>query len=140
MATLHKNGVETARFETLKSIWSFRSNGKVLRQQGFGWKLVHFKPGKSSKTLLATLESAEVEQKTKRPLYWAWKKQVISEFGINVRWRYLTLLELHPDDIDGIWSQMDDVGHRVDFEVLAELERMRQAALAEQNEAKKQEG
>lgn len=59
MATLSKNGVETHRVELLRKTYSFRSNGKILKNDGFGWKLVTLKAGVTPDQFLANLRSRE---------------------------------------------------------------------------------
>lgn len=124
MATLSKNGVETARVELLRKTYSFRSNGKVLRNDGFGWKLVTLKQGVSPDQFLANLRSRETSL---TPLFREYRSRVQSEFPLSIRWRYLEMANLLDGDIDGIWAHLDDHGIHVGLETLRELDLLRQA-------------
>ena len=118
MATLSKQGTETLRFETLKTTYSFRTNGNVLKQDGFGWKLVSFKEGHNSETFLALLNANEAKLS---PAFKTYRAAVQREFPISTRWKYISLRDLLFDDIDGIWSGLNDDGIHVDIETLREL-------------------
>lgn len=131
MATLSKNGIETARVELLRKTYSFRSNGKVLKNDGFGWKLVTLKEGVSPEQFLANLRSREANL---TPLFREYRSRVQSEFPLSIRWRYLEMSFLLDGDIDGIWAHLDDHGIHVDLETLRELDLLRQALEREDKE------
>lgn len=131
MATLSKNGVETARVELLRKTYSFRSNGKVLKNDGFGWKLVTLKAGVTPDQFLANLRSREANL---TPLFREYRARVQSEFPLSIRWRYLEMSFLLDGDIDGIWAHLDDHGIHVDLETLRELDLLRQALEREDKE------
>ena len=124
MATLSKNGVETARVELLRKTYSFRSNGKVLKNDGFGWKLVTLKQGVSPDQFLANLKAREAGLS---PLFREYRALVQSEFPLSIRWRYLEMANLLDEDVDGIWAHLDDHGLHVDLETLQELNLLRQS-------------
>jgi len=105
MATLSNNGFETARFNQLKASFSVRSNGKVLKNDGFGWKVFHLKPEHTAETFRAHYEA--IESKLSQP-YRIYRAAVQAEFPLPVRWQYLTLRDLLGDDIDGIYSDLQD--------------------------------
>lgn len=131
MATLSKNGVETARVELLRKTYSFRSNGKILKNEGFGWKLVTLKAGVSPDHFLANLRSREASL---TPLFREYRSRVQSEFPLSIRWKYLELAKLMAGDVDGIWAHLDDDGVHVDLETLRELDLLRQALEREDKE------
>jgi hypothetical protein len=128
MATLSKNGRELARFDQLKTSYSIRSNGKVLRNDGFGWKVCHLKDGWTAETFRARLEETEAKLSTPYRVY---RAAVQSEFPLPVRWQYLTLRDLLGDDLDGIYSDLQDRHIYTDLDTLRELHDLHQAYRAE---------
>ena len=128
MATLSKNGRELARFDQLKTSYSIRSNGKVLRNEGFGWKVCTLKEGWTQETFRARLE--EIESKVSES-YRIYRAAVQAEFPLPVRWQYLTLSDLLGDDIDGIYSDLQDHQIYTDLDTLRELHDLHQTYRAE---------
>ena len=128
MATLSKNGRELARFDQLKTSYSIRSNGKVLRNEGFGWKVCTLKEGWTLETFRARLE--EIESKVSES-YRIYRAAVQAEFPLPVRWQYLTLSDLLGDDLDGIYSDLQDRQIYTDLDTLRELYDLHQAYRAE---------
>ena len=128
MATLSKNGRELARFNQLKTSYSIRSNGKVLRNEGFGWKVCALKEGWTPETFRARLE--EIESKVSES-YRIYRAAVQSEFPLPVRWQYLTLSDLLGDDLDGIYSDLQDRQIYTDLDTLRELHDLHQTYRAE---------
>ena len=128
MATLSKNGRELARFDQLKTSYSIRSNGKVLRNEGFGWKVCTLKEGWTPETFRARLE--EIESKVSES-YRIYRAAVQSEFPLPVRWQYLTLSDLLGDDLDGIYSDLQDRQIYTDLDTLRELHDLHQTYRAE---------
>ena len=126
MATLSKNGTELVRFDRLKASYSIRSNGKVLKNEGFGWKLCPLKPGKTSQDLRTSLEKREA---TLSPEYRAYRKAVQSEFPLSERWQYLTLRDLLGSDLDGIYTELQDRRIYTDSDTLQELRDLQLASL-----------
>jgi len=126
MATLSKNGRELARFDQLKTSYSIRSNGKVLRNDGFGWKVCHLKDGWTAETFRARLEETEAKLSTPYRVY---RAAVQSEFPLPVRWQYLTLRDLLGDDLDGIYSDLQDRHIYTDLDTLRELRELQLAAV-----------
>ena len=118
MACLSKNGTELARFNQLKASYSIRSNGEVLKNDGFGWKVLRLKEGITVENFRARLE--EIESKLSQP-YRIYRAAVQSEFPLPVRWQYLTLRDLLGDDIDGIYSDLQDQQIYTDLDTLQEL-------------------
>lgn len=133
MASLSKNGTETARFDQLGRSYSIRSNGVVLKNIGQGWKVCKLKEGISADAFQQTLQ--EIEDKL-TPAFRAYRKAVQNEFPLSVRWKYLTLRELLGSDIDGIWASLDDDGIHTDIETLRELHQLCEAARLERNRLK----
>ena len=126
MATLSKQGTELVRFDQLKASYSIRSNGKVLKNEGFGWKLCALKPGKTAQDLRTSLETREA---TLSPEYRAYRKAVQAEFPLSERWQYLTLRDLLGSDLDGIYTDLQDRRIYTDLDTLQELRELQLASL-----------
>lgn len=116
MACLSKNGTEVFRVDALKYSLSFRSNGKVLKNEGFGWKLL-----KLSVPFDDALAKHRATQANLSRAYLDYRDAVQSEFPLPVRWQYLTLRDLLGDDIDGIYSDLQDRQIYTDLDTLREL-------------------
>ena len=127
MATLYKNGSAVIRFDQLHASYSIRSTGKVLKNEGFGWKLCRLKPGKTAQDLRTSLENREL---ILTPAYRAYRSAVQAEFPLPVRWQYLTLRDLLGSDIDGIYSDLQDRRILSDLDTLQELHELQQASIA----------
>jgi hypothetical protein len=126
MACLSKNGTELARFNQLKASYSIRSNGKVLKNDGFGWKVLRLKEGITVESFRARFDA--IESKLSQP-YRIYRAAVQSEFPLPVRWQYLTLRDLLGDDIDGIYSDLQDRQIYTDLDTLQELHDMHRATV-----------
>lgn len=132
MAVLKKHGYETHRFEQLKKRISIRSTGEILVDHGGGWKMATLKPGATLEGYVARLERVIAELPRTRPAFWAYRQAVMSEFpGFENRVRFLTLMSLLGDDLDGLWSELDDAGMGVDLETLQEIASLRLAVKEE---------
>lgn len=126
MACLSKNGTELVRFNQLKASYSIRSNGKVLKNDGFGWKVLRLKEGITVESFRARFDA--IESKLSQP-YRIYRAAVQSEFPLPVRWQYLTLRDLLGDDIDGIYSDLQDRQIYTDLDTLQELHDMHRATV-----------
>ena len=116
MAVLSKNGTEVFRVDALQYSLSFRSNGKVLKNEGFGWKLVNL-----AMPFDDALAKHRHVQSNITPAFAAYRRAVQAEFPLPVRWQYLTLRDLLGDDLDGIYTDLQDRGIHTDLETLREL-------------------
>ena len=131
MATLQKNGREIARFEQLKQTYSVRESGAVLVNAGHGWKRATLKPGVTAKQFIETMESAEANRKINRPAFCAYRKAILGEFPLSMRWKFFALIDIMPDDLDGVWAELNDDGHMIDIDTLAEIRDLKAASAAE---------
>jgi len=126
MAVLSKNGTEVFRVDALEYSLSFRSNGKVLKNEGFGWKLVN---------LAMPFDDALAKHKKLQSniprAYAEYRAAVQREFPLPVRWQYLTLRDLLGDDLDGIYTDLADRGIHTDLETLRELHELHQTYRAD---------
>ena len=63
----------------------------------------------------------------------AYRSAVIDAVPLCDRPEYFMLVDLLGDDVDGIWSHMDEIGKRIEIETLVELndlDNARRAAIA----------
>lgn len=128
MAVLSKHGHEVERFEKLKKRISIRSTGEVLVDRGNGWKMAKLKPGATVEGYAARLRKLISDLPQTRPAFWAYRQAVMAEFpSFTARVRFLTLQSLLGDDIDGLWSELEDAGMGVDLDTLEEISRLRLA-------------
>lgn len=132
MATLKKHGTEVARFDYLRFSLSFRSDGTILKNEGEGWKVAKLKEGWTFDSFLQ--DCKDREDKRSRA-YKEYRCAVISEFPLSVREIYLTLEDLLPDDIDGLWSSLEDQGIHVDLETLQWIDGLKQTWKATRKES-----
>lgn len=125
MATLSKHGSEIARFNYLRHILSFRSDGTILRNQGDGWKVFNLR---KDFTFERALEHCKEREKNRTRAFLDYRTAVVSEFPLSQRLVYLELSDLLGDDIDGLWASLEDSGIHIDCETLRWLHDLKIAA------------
>ena len=126
MACLSKNGREVFRVDALKFSLSFRSNGKVLKNEGFGWEVL-----KLSIPFDDALSKHKTTQANLSRAFLDYRRAVQAEFPLPVRWQYLTLRDLLGDDLDGIYSDLQDRQIYTDLDTLRELHDLHQTYRAD---------
>ena len=137
MARLSKHGMEIERFETLKRRYSVRSDETVLVDSGGGWKLARLKPGITLQRYLDGVKAKREQMISTRPAFWAYRNAVIAEFpSLEKRLMFLSLASYLGDDIDGLWSELDDAGMNTDIDTLQELVRLKDDARKERESLK----
>lgn len=67
-----------------------------------------------------------------------YRKAVQDEFPLSIRWKYLAAAEMLGDDIDGIWSSLDDDRISVSVEDIAHIHNLHGASLIEMKHSKEQ--
>jgi hypothetical protein len=131
MATLSKNGLEVGRVEYLDHVVSIRSNGNVLRNNGFGWKRWRkVKGGLLPEHALARRQELMAKRCEACPNY-AQQRKVLLRFGLEKRQRIIAALDTLGDDIDGVWATLDDCGVKMSFEAVRELSNCRKLGTLE---------
>ena len=109
MAKLRAHGTEVGTIYGLTGAKRYMSDGKVLKNLGFGWKL--------HATVKAGIDPAEAFQRAKakeesfiasRPLWAAYRKELSELAGLSKRWKLHAAISLMPDDPDGVWSEACD--------------------------------
>ena len=137
MARLSKHGMEIERFETLKRRYSVRSDETVLVDSGGGWKLARLKPGITAQQYLDGVKSKREQMIATRPAFWAYRNAVIAEFpSLEKRLMFLSMASYLGDDLDGLWSELDDAGMNTDLDTLQELARLKDDAKRERESLK----
>jgi len=124
MATLSKHGVEIGRIKYTTKVDAYFADGKVLRNQGFGWKLrAKVKEGHTIQEAFDKALAKHREFEATRPALAAYRKELHSMAGISKAWKLHAAISMMPDDPDGVWSEacdgygdnvsadIDEVGH-----------------------------
>jgi hypothetical protein len=122
MATLKRNGTELARFEYESSTLVVMSNGRVLRNQGDGWKRHrHAKPGVTAETIAARRRASFEARRAACPTWAAYIEGLCRAVALKHRGMLAQSIELMPGDPDGVWSTLDDYGVKLDLDDVVRL-------------------
>ena len=110
MATLSKHGEEIGRLELLTSKVAYYSDGKILRNQGNGWKLFRkVKPGVNVNEAFHHRLSSQSEFAAQRPAFIEFKRQLHAIASFQDRYMVKAALEMLANDPDGLWSELNDM-------------------------------
>lgn len=124
----------------LTSARRYMTDGTVLRNGGFGWKVAgKVKPGFTPKEAYERAAASQTRALAENPAYSAYYKALHDMAGMSKRWQLHAAIELMPEDCDGVWSECcDGYGDNVsaDIDEISELCRLYLAAL-EENKARK---
>ena len=141
MAKLSAHGKEIGTIYGLTSAKRYMSDGKVLKNSGFGWKL--YSTCKPNVTPQEAFDHATAKRRAAEsnfPAYLAYRKELHDLAGLDKRWRLHAAITAMPDDSDGVWSEAcDSYGENVhaDCDEIAYLCRLYIAAVAEREEQRK---
>ncbi len=139
MAKLSAHGAELLRVELLAARLAYISDGKILRDTGSGWKLYkHFKAGVDIPAAIA----ARRQHYATPPATHYWREELRRKFtaefpGLEHRIRACTAFDMLGDDIDGIWSELEEAGIGTDLDTVKELRGLFRLADTERSEEKK---
>lgn len=137
MAKISAHGTEIGTVYFTTKAKRYMSDGVILVNQGFGWKLYgKVKPGAVPQEVFQRQVERQKEHSAARPAFTAYRKMLHSMAGLGKRWKLHAAVELMPDDADGVWSEAcDGYGDNVcaDIDEVSELCRSYKAALAECN-------
>jgi len=140
MARLNAHGAEIGTVYFTTSARRYMSDGHVLQNKGFGWKLhAKVKAGETPQEAFAKQVALQNELLAKRPHTAAYRKALHSLAGMGNRWKLHMAVEAMPDDCDGVWSQAcDGYGDNIhaDVDDIGELCRLYKLAVEEQRAAK----
>lgn len=112
MARISKHGAEIGTVHLTSHSKKYMSDGKILVNRGFGWKL-----GGKIKTELASLSPQQLYRRQldhlaaidrERPVAAAFRKELHAMCCLSKRWKLLAAIQLMPDDPDGVWSECCD--------------------------------
>lgn len=140
MAKLAAHGSEVGRITYLTSVKAYFSDGKVLRNQGFGWKMAgKLKEGISPLQAFENAKLRQSEDLANRPYFAAYRRELHSMAGIGKRWKLHQAVSMMPDDADGVWSTCcDGYGDNIhaDIDEVTELCKLYLAAQRESSDFK----
>lgn len=141
MAKISAHGtiIGTVYFTT--SAKRYMSDGKVLENKGFGWKIG---PKLKAEITTAQAYANAVERQAKfaeeHPSAAAYKRELHDMCGLAKRWKLHAAVQLMPDDADGVWSEVcDSYGDNISASVdeISALCRLYKAAIWEAKEQKR---
>lgn len=108
MACLSKHGKELARIEYINRKRAWFADGNVLENKGFGWKIAgKVKPGFNPADVAARRVQEHTEKLATRPTLAEYRKFML-HWKLADRVKILLCFDLLGDDIDGIWSELND--------------------------------
>lgn len=109
MAKLSVHGQEIGRITALTSVKAYFSDGKILKNIGFGWKLhAKVKEGIDPNYAYEKAVTRQIEIFKNKPALKEYKKALHSLAGVNKRWKLHQTITLMYDDCDGVWSECCD--------------------------------
>ena len=138
MAALSKHGTELYRYDTLTHRVAHMSDGHILKNDGFGWKLWRkCKPGVQPEDAASGKRLRNEERDRNEPSFCALREWFVENVPFGQRWKVLQAFEMMPDDLDGVWATLDDdceLRGRFTFEDISELGRLHAATLLEKRQ------
>ena len=136
MAKLSAHGrTEIGTVKRLTSSKRYMSDGTILKNAGFGWKILSkVKPSSTPQEAFAKSAANQARALAENPAYAEYYNALHGMAGLSKRWKLHAAIELMPEDCDGVWSEVcDGYGDnvRADVDEVGELCRLYLAALAE---------
>lgn len=109
MSKLTAHGHEIGTIEYLTSAKRYMSDGVVLKNQGFGWK-IHgkVKPGVTPQQAFENAKARFEQRISENPLAAQYRSELHSLAPLSKRWKLHTAIQMLPDDPDGVWSEACD--------------------------------
>jgi len=109
MATLYKHG-ELGQIERVAHKVAYCLDGKILRNQGDGWKLWKaLKPGIDAREHFEKAKANYAAKLSEKPAFAEWRKLFHDTFSFTNRYMALTVISSMPQDPDGVWSELNDM-------------------------------
>jgi len=106
MAKLSVHGQEIGRITALTSVKAYFSDGKILKNIGFGWKLhAKVKEGIDPNYAYEKAVTRQNDFFKSKPALKEYKKALHSLAGVNKRWKLHQTITLMYDDADGVWAE-----------------------------------
>ena len=109
MAKLSAHGQEIGTIYGMTTAKRYMSDGIVLKNIGFGWKLcAKVKPGIDPAQAFANAKRRQEEKMAQYPLTTAYYRLLHDLAGMSLRWKLHAAVSMMPDDPDGVWSEACD--------------------------------
>lgn len=138
MAKVSAHGQEIGTLYGLTNAKRYMTDGHVLKNIGFGWKLgAKVKPDVSPQTAFENARARLETRLSEKPALAAYRKELHSMACLSKRWKLHSAVSIMPDDCDGVWSEACD-GYRdnisADVDEVGNLCRLYKAALSESSD------
>lgn len=137
MAKLKAHGHELGTVERSTTAKRYMSDGAILKNNGFGWKIYgKVKDGVAPQEAFTKAIARQNAFLAERPAYASYRKILHDMAPLSKRWKLQAAVELLGDDIDGIWSECcDGYGDNIhaDLDEIRELVGAYDSAIAEMN-------
>ncbi len=109
MAKISAHGKEIGTVYMMTSAKRYMSDGTVLKNIGFGWKIsAKCKPGVNPADVFERHANHQQSIRLQYPCRSAYVKELHAQAGLSKRWKLHAAIELMPDDPDGVWSEACD--------------------------------
>lgn len=135
MAKISAHGTEIGTIYKLTSAKRYMTDGVILKNIGFGWKLGgRVKPGLDPNAAFLASSSRIEAALSARPDFAAYRKMLHDMAGLSKRWKLHSAVTMMSNDPDGVWSEAcDGYGDNVhaDVDECTELCRLYRLALSE---------
>jgi len=140
MAKVSAHGTEIGTVHFLTHAKRYMSDGIVLKNIGFGWKIAgKVKPNVTPEQAFSNAVERVRAFRADKPAYCAYRAALHNLAGLSKRWKLHACVELMPDDPDGVWSDAcDGYGDNIhaDIDEVSKLCELYKASLREQSEIK----
>jgi hypothetical protein len=109
MAKCSAHGIEIGTIYKLTSARRYMSDGVVLKNAGFGWKLAgKVKVGIDAADAYQRAVARYADELSASPEFAAYRKELHSMAGLGKRWKLHMAVQAMPEDCDGVWSEACD--------------------------------
>jgi hypothetical protein len=109
MAKLSSHGREVGTVYFTTSAKRYMSDGAILKNGGFGWKLhAKLKPGVVPSDAFKKQADHQKKVLADNPEVAAYRRELHDLCGVSKRWKLHAAVSLMPDDPDGVWSEACD--------------------------------
>jgi len=137
MAKLSAHGIEVGRIVYTTYTKAYMSDKKVLKNSGYGWKLVgEVKPEFSAEYAFKLAIERLKKWESQNPFGLAYKKELHKIASQSKRLRLHITIQLMYEDCDGVWSECCDGYDSIhaDLNEISELCKLYALALSEKRE------
>lgn len=128
MAKISAHGDIIGTVEYLTAAKRYMSDGVILKNTGFGWKLAgKLKPGIAPEMAYENAKTRLADKLANDPAIACYMRALHDMAGVGKRWKLHMAVTMMPDDCDGVWSEAcDGYGDNVhaDIDEVAELCRL----------------